>query len=106
MAESRLSFDTDLNPDGHLLRVAWVPQPSSNYGSGTGMPRFMTGVQIRVFPVRSTERAATRDTLLHVALPQLDAWISQALRAPETWLLARHHRCWRVAGDRCTHQDG
>ena len=101
----RLWFNTDLNSDGYLLRVAWVPPPTSNYGVGTGMPGYMAGLQINVLPIRSAERAATRNTLRQEALPQLDAWITQALQAPETWLQTRHHRCWRVTDDRLTHQD-
>ncbi|MFC1403488.1 MULTISPECIES: hypothetical protein [Streptacidiphilus] len=102
---SRVWFDTDLSHDDLVLRIAWVPQLTSNYG-GSGLPSSMIGLQVRVLPVSPTERAATREILRRVALPQLDAWAAQALCADETWRLMRHHRCWYVADGQLTHQDG
>jgi len=98
-----LGFSDNPSSDGTLLRVGWVPAVTSGYG--TGKPAHMQGVQIRVFPLATADRAAARTILRREALPQLDEWVTQALQAPETWHLARHARHWQLINGRLAHHD-
>jgi hypothetical protein len=91
--------------DGALLRVGWVPPVTFSYGIGTGMPAYMQGIQIRVSPLETTDRAAARTILRQEAMPQLDEWITEALQARETWLLTRHGRYWQLINGHLTHHD-
>jgi hypothetical protein len=100
-----LGFRDNPSNDGTLLLVGWVPPVTSSYGIGTGMPAYMQGLQIRVFPLGTADRAAARTTLRQDALPQLDEWITRALQAPETWLLTRHERHWQLINGHLTHHD-
>ena len=98
-----LWFRDNPSNDGTLLRVGWVPPVTSSYG--TAMPAHMQGLQISVFPLGTADRAAARAILRREAMPQLDEWISQALQAPETWLLTRHGRHWQLINGHLTHHD-
>jgi hypothetical protein len=100
-----LGFRDKPSNDGTLLLAGWVPPVTSSYGVGTSMPASMRGLQIRVFPAGTAERAAARTILRREALPQLDEWITRALRAPETWLLTRHARHWQLINGHLTHHD-
>jgi hypothetical protein len=100
-----LWFRDNPSNDGTLLRVGWVPPVTSSYGVGTGMPAHMQGLQIMVLPLGAADRAAARTILRREALPQLDEWITQALQAPETWLLTRRGRHWQLINGHLAHHD-
>jgi hypothetical protein len=100
-----LGFRDKPSNDGTLLRVGWVPPVTPSYGRGTAMPAHMQGLQIRVYPVAAADRAAARTTLRQEALPQLDEWITQALQAPETWLMTRHGQDWQLINGKLAHHD-
>lgn len=86
-----------------VLSAAWTAPASRTYGRGVHPDA--VGFRIDVHPVDAAARAATRAQLRAHALPQLRAWIEQALTADETWRLGDHQHHWRLSGGRLTHRD-
>jgi hypothetical protein len=86
-----------------VLGAAWVAPNPRNYGRGIHPDS--VGFRIDVHPVDAPERAATRAVLRARALPQLHAWITQAIAADETWLLTPHQHYWRLTDGHLTHRD-
>ncbi|WP_329136421.1 hypothetical protein OG552_24660 [Streptomyces sp. NBC_01476] len=86
-----------------VLRAEWIAPDPFNHGRGTHPET--VGFRIDVLPVEAAGRAAARAVLQARALPQLHAWVTEALAADETWRTARHHHCWRLDGGRLTHRD-
>jgi len=94
---SGIGFPTNARDDGTLLRVEWIPEIPSTYGAGIRLSAW-TGLRITVSPLPAAERAAARRALVRRALPELCAWVGEAPRRSETWLLGRHGRsCERIA---------
>lgn len=98
-----LRFLTGHDSGTIVLGAAWVAPNPRNYGGG--IHPGMVGFRIDVHPVDATERAAIRAVLRARALPQLHAWITQAIAADETWRLTPHQRYWRLADGHLAHDD-
>ncbi|MFD9475330.1 hypothetical protein [Streptomyces nojiriensis] len=98
-----LRFLTGHNSGTIVLGAAWVAPEPRNYGRGIHPD--MVGFRIDLHPVDATERAAARALLQACALPQLHAWVTQAIAADETWRQAPHRRYWRLTDGRLTHRD-
>jgi hypothetical protein len=86
-----------------VLGAAWVAPNPRKYGRGSHPGS--VGFRMDVHPVDAAERAATRAVLRARALPQLHAWITQAIAADETWLLTPHRHYWRLTDGHLTHRD-
>lgn len=98
-----LRFLTGHDSGTIVMGAEWIaPVPR---GYGRSMHSDMVGFRIDVHSVDATERAATRAVLRAHGLPQLHAWITQAIAADETWRLTAHQHYWRLADGHLTHRD-
>lgn len=98
-----LSFLSGTGSGTIVLGVSWLAPQSTTYGRGPHPDS--VGVYLDVHPVDATERAATRAILKETALPQLRAWITQALTADETWRLTDHLHYWHLTDGNLTETD-
>lgn len=98
-----LRFLTGHDSGTIALGAEWVAPLPRNHGRGIHPDS--VGFRIDVHPVNATERAASRAVLRVHALPQLHAWITQAINADETWRLTPHQHYWRLAEGHLTHAD-
>ncbi|ELP70677.1 hypothetical protein ACKI1I_38570 [Streptomyces turgidiscabies] len=98
-----LRFLTGSDSGTSVLGARWVASDSPNYGRGVD-PDYV-GFSVDVHPVDAAERAATRAVLKETALPQLHAWITQGLAAPETWRQTSHLRYWHLTDGHLGHAD-
>ncbi|MDX3752541.1 hypothetical protein [Streptomyces sp. AK08-02] len=98
-----LRFLTGSGSGTVVLGARWLAPESPNYGRGVH-PDYV-GFSVDVHPVVAAERAAIRAALKETALPQLHAWITQGLTAPETWRQTSHLHYWRLADGHLTHAD-
>ncbi|WP_093878429.1 hypothetical protein [Streptomyces sp. TLI_105] len=89
-----LRFLTGHDSGTIVLGAAWVAPNRRDYGRSIHPDT--VGFRIDVHPVEATDRAATRAVLRAQALPQLHAWITQAIAADETWQWVDHQRSWRL----------
>ncbi|WP_405817067.1 hypothetical protein OG241_20995 [Streptomyces sp. NBC_01390] len=98
-----LRFLTGSDSGAVVLGARWLAPASPNYGRGIHPDD--VGFSVDVHPVDAAERAAIRTVLKETALPQLHAWITQGLAAPETWRQTSHLHYWRLADGNLTHTD-
>ncbi|MFI5529829.1 hypothetical protein ACIA8O_14945 [Kitasatospora sp. NPDC051853] len=105
-ADLDLSFDDRPWRDGTLLHAEWLPPRPSNYGTGTD-PASWNGLRFRIAPTTTavSHENGLRVVLIHHAIPQLGAWATAALSAPEGWTLSAHSRSWRFTEKHVQYRD-
>ncbi|WP_405768629.1 hypothetical protein [Streptomyces sp. NBC_01538] len=98
-----LSFLTGHDSGTIVLGARWLAPESRTHGGGVHPDS--VGFYVDVHPVDAAERAAIRAVLKETALPQLHAWITHGLTAPETWRQTSHLHYWRLADGHLAHTD-
>ncbi|MGY1500528.1 hypothetical protein ACW4TU_28775 [Streptomyces sp. QTS52] len=98
-----LDFLTGPGSGTIVLGARWLAPESRTYGRGIHPDS--VGFSVDVHPVDAADRAAIRALLKETALPQLHAWITQGLAAPETWRQTSHVHYWHLTDGHLTHAD-